>query len=222
MEAKSDAFGTDALETEIDAVAAAQEDRTGSGKHFDLSDAAPSPSKSPSGVKTLSRFPTRGDGGGGGGGGGGGAAADDASAGSKEDDMIATLQSAVRVRFVFDGAEHAAAAGGGGELEGEFKRGQTVEVLKAFVAGQRGIPIPAQQMFLLEAGAGGSGGGGGGGGGEGGGDGAKGGGGGGGRLMIDPLSLADYVEDGMGSKEPVLVRVVGEPAPGGGAAEEKE
>ena len=56
MEAKSDAFGTDALETEIDAVAAAQEDRTGSGKHFDLSDAAPSPSKSPSGVKTLSLY----------------------------------------------------------------------------------------------------------------------------------------------------------------------
>ena len=68
----------------------------------------------------------------------------------------------------------------GSQTEQKFKMGQSVEVLKSFVASEVGMPMDQQQLYVED------------------------------KLMFDPLSLMDFPEIVSGRDDDVYIRVEGE------------
>ncbi|GMH71463.1 hypothetical protein TrVE_jg14434 [Triparma verrucosa] len=68
----------------------------------------------------------------------------------------------------------------GSQTEESFKMGQSVEVLKSFVASEVGMPMEGQQLYLQD------------------------------KLMFDPLSLMDFPEIVASRGEDVYIRVEGD------------
>jgi hypothetical protein len=98
---------------------------------------------------------------------GGRPSADSSTSDSKSSSPEALIKRGTesRVLVVFDLPD-------GSQLEESFQRGQTVEVLKSFVATNAGIPMEGQRLYVTGR------------------DGAE----QGGRLLMDPMSMGDYKE----------------------------